>query len=284
MLTTASRIALAVAAASLTLAALPASARLAADTTAPTLKAPLKASFVVGTQITSDANCFGDDEVKVLVHETFKWRGSDDSGSVLYDVLEKTRGEGNYRLVRDSSQTSFSMDYGTNWTNDCGGGSWHPIGWRVTAKDPAGNSTKRFVSGGLIGLTQDTHFVDSPYGAPSAFSKYSRAWKRSSCGCWSHGDTHKTTQKGASATSTVVVPSGSVSHIGLVMAAGPDRGAFKVFIDGVRDATVDTYAPSSQPRTIVWQSALGSGTHKVKIVNKATEGRPRIDLDAVLTN
>jgi hypothetical protein len=60
-----------------------------------------------------------------------------------------------------------------------------------------------------------------------------------------------------------------------------------VYVDGVLKGTVDTYAATSQPRMVVWQTAVGgvgASNPTIKIVNLATPGRPRIDLDAVLTN
>jgi hypothetical protein len=68
------------------------------------------------------------------------------------------------------------------------------------------------------------------------------------------------------------------------MAKAPDRGSAKIYVDGKVDATVDTHAAVAQNRIIVWQHALGKGAHTVKLVNLATKGHPRIDLDAVHTN
>jgi hypothetical protein len=259
-------------------------ARSAGDTTPPVLTTPIKAPFVVGSTITADSNCFGDDEVKVLAHESFSWSATDAGGPIRYSVVENTRGEGSSEVVPPGSRTSFATAAATNWTNDCGGGSWHITGWDVTATDAAGNSTTKTVGGGLIGLSQDTNFVDSPYAAPAVRFSYAGAWSTSSCACWSHGDTHKTSTQGSAAVATVTVPAGGTSQLGLVMAKGPDRGRFRVYTDGVLRGTVDTYAATPQSRVVVWRTAFGAGTHQVKIVNVGTAGRPRIDIDAVLTN
>lgn len=124
---------------------------------------------------------------------------------------------------------------------------------------------------------------------------YNGRWQLATCKCWSQGGVHKTTARGAAATITVDLPhtqypTGSMnaySHAGLVMHKGPDRGKFKVYLNGVLKGTVDTYAATNQPRTVVWQTAVDgrySGTATIKVVNQATSGRSRIDLDAVLTN
>lgn len=60
-------------------------------------------------------------------------------------------------------------------------------------------------------------------------------------------------------------------------------GKFQVFIDGVLKTTVDTYAASTQTRRILWTSGVyGSiSTHVLRVVTLTTDGRPRIDIDAV---
>lgn len=270
----------------LSVAMLPTPAQAATDNTPPTLKTPIKSSFKVGSQVPLDGACFNEaTEAKVFVSERFRWAGADDSGLVRYDVVEESRGEGPGDRLLNSTQTHLRVDNATNWTNDCGGGAFQPKGWLVTAKDATGNATTRFVGGGLIGLTQDDGLVDSPYGAPAAQPFYTGLWGVSSCDCWSNRTSHKTVVPGAAATIAVTVAADDADHVGLVMAKGPDRGKFKVYVDGVPQETVDTYAATSRPRVIVWQTALrAAGTHEVKIVNLATPGRPRIDLDAVLTN
>jgi hypothetical protein len=72
-------------------------------------------------------------------------------------------------------------------------------------------------------------------------------------------------------------------HVGLIMHTGPDRGKVKVYVNGTLQATVDTYATTSRPRVMVWQTIAAAGS-TVKIVNAATPGRTRIDLDAIVTN
>jgi hypothetical protein len=56
-----------------------------------------------------------------------------------------------------------------------------------------------------------------------------------------------------------------------------------VLVNGTRVATVNADAPTDQLRTVVWQRAI-TVTDTVTIVNLATPGHGRIDLDGVLTN
>ena len=65
-------------------------------------------------------------------------------------------------------------------------------------------------------------------------------------------------------TAAVTVPAGEATHLALVMAQGPGRGAFEVSVDGVVSSTVDTYAGHLRPRVVTWQVALRSGTHTVR--------------------
>ncbi|HSS68137.1 MAG TPA: hypothetical protein VLK34_06260, partial [Nocardioidaceae bacterium] len=100
--------------------------------------------------------------------------------------------------------------------------------------------------------------------------------------------TQKTTQSGACATLHIDNlpywddPYGHVDYgLGLVMAKAPDRGKAAIFVDGVRVATVDTHAASKVNRTVVWRQTMAGNTgHTVKVVNLATAGRTRIDIDA----
>ena len=81
------------------------------------------------------------------------------------------------------------------------------------------------------------------------------AWSAANCACWFNGAARKTTARGASATIRVdLTGTGDdelVTHLGLVMNRGPDRGKFKVNVDGVLKGTVETYAAKSTPRVVV---------------------------------
>lgn len=66
-----------------------------------------------------------------------------------------------------------------------------------------------------------------------------------------------------------------------VTTTGPGRGSANVYIDGVYSQTVSTYSSVTRYRRVVWQHRFGSsGGHTITIVNLATPGHPRIDVDA----
>jgi hypothetical protein len=273
-------------------ALLSAPAQSAVDTSPPTLKTPVKASFDVGEQIDVGwPQPCGSDPHDIRVHSvpvTFRWSGSDDSGSVSYSLEEETGANGPAEVFSDTTQTSYSAPVGSNGDQSCGGGNWSIYQWNMTASDSAGNSVTNQVYGGRIRLTQDNNLADNAGYATQPTVSYTGSWGLSTCKCWSDGGLHRTTAKGATATITPQAFAGYPAlenhHVGLVMHQGPDRGRFKVYVDGSLRKTVDLYAPTSRPRMIVWQTAFRDYGHQIRLVNLATPGRPRIDLDAVLTN
>jgi hypothetical protein len=86
------------------------------------------------------------------------------------------------------------------------------------------------------------------------------------------------TQQGARA--TLAFEGRSVSWMAT---RGPKRGKARVFVDGVRVATVDLYASSNQYRRVVFsKSWTEAGSHTIEIRVLGTSGRPRVDVDAVV--
>jgi len=100
---------------------------------------------------------------------------------------------------------------------------------------------------------------------------------------------HKTSSKTAQASiefsDVVVFPSDTErAHVALVAHTGPNRGKFKVTVNAHKRAVVDTFSPTNRPRVIVWQGVIRHTSDVLRIVNLATPGRARIDIDAILTN
>lgn len=265
----------------------------AGDTTPPTLSTPAKASFTVGGQIDlgSASDC-GDDPHDIRVDRVpveLAWTGSDASGQVRYAFTQETGRDGPVEVFSDSDRTSYAAAVGSNDDQWCGGGSPSIYQWDVDATDPSGNLATHQVYGGRIRLTQDTNHTDDAGYATVPTIAYQGRWGTSRCACWSDGGVHRTSVKGASFTVTTTpftsFPGDLTNHhVGLVMHQGPDRGRFQVYVDGRLRSTVDLAAATSQPRMIVWQTAFKDFGHTIRVVNLATPGRPRIDLDAVLTN
>jgi hypothetical protein len=144
----------------------------------------------------------------------------------------------------------------------------------VRIKDCNGHQATSNVVHAVISAGEDTD---------SAIT-YSAGWSVSHCTCFSGGTTHWTSTKNASLsfrTTKPLDPSGV--DLALIMAKAPNRGSAAVYIDGVKKATINTYSKTKINRAIVYQIVLpGSATHNVKIVDLATTGHPRIDLDATI--
>jgi hypothetical protein len=250
-------------AAALSLIAAPAQA---ADTSAPSLSVPGVSSFIVG-QVTDDvfdvdgSLSFADGGAK----RQYKWTASDPSGICRYSVDE----------LYIEGWTNGVVDYATHATT--GQYTYHASEFehsgnlfsiRVNAFDCAGN--KRSVERPIYGIS-----LLKDYG-PTVPS----GWGRTSCTC-AIGDSMLRTSTYKASLSTVVNGAGTNKHVALIMAKGPARGKASIYFDGVYVKTIDTYAATNINRVVMWDKALtGSANHTIKIVNQATAGRPRIDIDA----
>ncbi len=137
---------------------------------------------------------------------------------------------------------------------------------------------------GTKATSNPVHAVISPGEDTDSAMTYSAAWSTSSCTCFSGGTTHWTTTKNASVSFQTAKPVGdSGVELALITAEGPNRGSAAVYIDGVKKATINTYTQTAINRVIAYQILLpGTATHTVKIVNLATIGHSRIDIDATI--
>ena len=155
-------------------------------------------------------------------------------------------------------------------------------GWHLKAQDCTGNTTTIDIRTKYeTVVTQEDGRDSSELVDPGTIS-YGGAWGTTSCTCASWGAMRNTSAKNASVTFTRTYDRDD--HVALVMAKGPGRGKAAVYVDGVKVATVDTNARVNTNRVIVFDRWMTAGTHTVKVVNLATAGHPRIDLDAVLSN
>jgi hypothetical protein len=154
---------------------------------------------------------------------------------------------------------SFAVD-GMDW--------WRvPNEYVVRVTDCDGHTATSGIADTRFGVLEDT--------SPAA--SYSGGWSTSSFSGFSGGTTHQTSQAGATATFTV-----GAGATALVMEKAANRGSADVYVDGVKQATVNTHSSTTVHREVVWQKTLKAGTHTVRVVNDASAGHPRIDVDAVL--
>ena len=70
--------------------------------------------------------------------------------------------------------------------------------------------------------------------------------------------------------------------LALVVSKNTNRGVVDVSVDGGTATAVNTYASSPKHRVIVWQKALGAGTHTVKLTNAGPPGHSRVYVDTLM--
>ncbi len=137
----------------------------------------------------------------------------------------------------------------------------------VKATDGAGNTT-----GWTYGPTFEP-FIRQQSGGVVAFHG---TWHTSSTVYASGGSLAYSTTSGASASYTFAGMS-----VSWVSYRGPNRGKAAVYLDGVYKATVDLYSAAYHSKQVVYAATWPtSGIHTIRIVNLATSGRPRVDVDA----
>lgn len=198
----------------------------------------------------------------------YRWTASDPSDICRYTVDEEHGSEGwvdgvqDYETNATSGRHSFKVD-GMENSDDTSR-------IRINAWDCAGNKST------VERRSSWTH-MSTDYG-PAIPS----GWAQTSCTCFIGDSVLRTTTKNAAVTTTLTGGANPV-RIALVMAKGPARGKAAIYYDGALVKTVDTYAAVNTNRVVVWDGELRSGQHTVKVVNLATSGRSRIDVDALVS-
>lgn len=243
----------------------------------PSLSVPQWPAFAVGSQI--GAASYVEDDIITSVKQVLRWSAEDPSGICGSEVARQLAGGGESVVRPMGTGTSYSY-LADDGDGVFGGGSFDTWQHVVTAHSCAGGAASagawdRFVVTQEDGLGQ---FGASWVGAPA----YTGAWSRVTAKAASAGARQTTSAPGAAMRFTATYERGQ--HLALVMTKGPSRGKARVLVDGRLVRTVDTAAASVQERVVVFDSWMGAGTHTVEVVNEATEGRPRIDVDAVLTS
>jgi hypothetical protein len=256
----------------------------AADTTPPVWTQPPTNAITLGARL--DPALLQDCDSWYLPVK-ISWAAQDSESGIDH------YGYSGYDLGSEDATITSNTSLNTllSWVIDdiCGGGgseenfyAWNGAGqhiaWRwsdqglgVVQDDRFDGSTCDIDGGGYDCLTHRTYMT------------YNGTWGTSAANAFSGGTTHKTTQSGASATLHINSnPYGGADYgVGLLMAKGTDRGKAAIFVDGVKVTTIDTKAASKVNRTVVWRQTMsGDDWHTVNVVNLATPGRTRIDVDA----
>jgi GH25 family lysozyme M1 (1,4-beta-N-acetylmuramidase) len=185
------------------------------------------------------------------------WGGSDSSGISRYALQYQVNGGAwNTPSLSSPTVTSYAQQLAFNAI----------YRFRVRATDGAGNT-----SGWAYGPAFKTSFTQQN----SSSVHYGYGWSTLLTSAASGGSLATTKTAGSWATFTF-----TGSGISWVAYKGPNRGSAQVWIDGVLAATVSMYSTTYKAKQIVFAKAWGvNGTHTIEVVNLATAGHPRIDID-----
>ncbi|MEO5705376.1 MAG: glycosyl hydrolase family 18 protein [Candidatus Limnocylindrales bacterium] len=144
----------------------------------------------------------------------------------------------------------------------------HSYRFQVRARDKAGNISP-WVTGPTVRpyLSQQT----------TSYLSWKGIWGTAYRDEYSSGSVRYATAVGASATYSF-----TGRAIAWVTTMAANRGAAKVYLDGVLVATVDTYGAATSVRRIMFAKTWSSsGFHTLRIVIVGTLGRERVDIDAL---
>ena len=265
------------------LASAPAAVNAAVDTTPPSLRLDPAAHYKVGSQV-DFVNDPGDGTYWQVAYY-LKWKATDPSG-----ICSQTLTEQSYDMMGGDADPVLGENTGTipiastartyDFSTDESDWERGPDRYVVRSTDCAGNTATSGIATTHWGLVDDRGdwWWGDGYTGPAPALTFQGNWATSSCTCFANGTTHYTSTAGSSASVTV----GAGRPVALMMATGPGRGSVDIYVDGKRTKTVSTYASNNRNRIIVWQGLFGAGQHTIKVVNKATAGRPRMDIDAIL--
>jgi len=139
--------------------------------------------------------------------------------------------------------------------------------FKVRARDTLGN-----LGSWVTGPTLRPKLVQQT----SSAVRWRGTWRGASSTAYSGGSVRRATAAGARATFTF-----TGRAVAFVSTRAARRGQVKVYLDGTYITTIDLYAPSYTPRSVVFSRTWSSrGTHTIRLVVVGTAGRPRIDVDA----
>lgn len=253
----------------------------AIDSTSPLLTVQ-PARFVVGESIGGAyQECPERDDLYNNVTMRLEWEAQDaTSGVATYDIARDDNDAGPIVAQPRTTATSAAL-WTTNYDNDCGGG-FHRSYWWIVARDFRGFTALSPEISDHVDVW-DENGIDRTQTTDELGVARTGTWGSSACACHNQGKTVYTRARGASTTFTVNVDRPGRTFA-VVAPTGNARGVMNISVDGGPTAAVNTYISSSTNvnRVIVWQKTLDAGRHTVRIVNAATAGHPRIDIDTVM--
>jgi len=245
----------------------------------PTIEASV--GFVVGSVVAHDwlpADPWGagyaDGYIEVAVDDL------EDATAKAWSVEKEIAG-GPPAIIASGTTASAQLTlpvYCTDYEDDFGGGSLQITDWTIKASNDGGANTLSLPAG--MDITQEDGTNARNVAVVGTVTTKGK-WRTADCNCYLAGSTLRNAKLKNWMEFTATVVDGQ--RIAVVMPMFAKAGVARFKLDGVMQADVDTYAAVRENRVIVWQTpVLTAGTHTIRIVNMATTGRPRIDVDAFL--
>jgi hypothetical protein len=218
----------------------------------PDVTAPVSAAGVLTPKLDSALSSTGG------IPTRFRWTASDVGTGIASQQLQVKRDSGSWQSVSvTSSQRSASLSLKPSSTYSV----------RVRAKDKVGQ----------LGQWSTRTIRTTLYQESSTKWAWSSGWRRVSSSSASGGYTRYASRTGAKARATV-----SARSIAIVSPKSSGRGAARIYVDGVKVATVKLYvSPTGARRVLYQQSWSTTSTHTVTVEVVGTSGHPRVDIDAL---
>jgi subtilisin family serine protease len=147
------------------------------------------------------------------------------------------------------------------------------VSYGLVATDAAGNR-----SGVATSRTTRTHILEDTSGQAT---RSSRTWTALRYRYATNGTVTYATKAGAWMKFPI---SAGARQVAVVGPKGPGRGQFKVYIDGAYVKTIDARASGGKSKQILWWRSIDPArAHTITVKVVGTKGRPRVDVDAILT-
>ena len=190
-------------------------------------------------------------------------KATEPSGVISVYEVERSVDGGSWNTV--ATLGGQTLSYQTS------GGTGHSYAFRVRATDGRGLTGARVTSWSIAPRVLSQSNPSVHYGGD---------WNVHHSDSAIGGTTRRTKIGGASA--TLIFTGRQIAWVG---PRGPSHGKVKVYLDGTYVATVNQHATTSSARRVLFSRALSSGeTHTLKLVNRATSGHPRAEIDAFIVS
>jgi hypothetical protein len=189
------------------------------------------------------------------------WSGTDSGSGIARYELAESRDGGAWASVAatlTATSTTRSLVPG------------HAYRFRLRAFDAAGNASAwAYGTAARLNGHQET----------SSALRYRGTWQRATSAAYWGGGARAASTGGATASFSF-----TARAVAWVTTRGPTRGVARVYVNGIAVATVDLRSSATQPARVVFARAWSAtATRTLTIRVSGTPGRPRVDLDGMLT-